>query len=676
MPQDYIYKGVWMKYDNPAKGMTWTVTNFEALIIFAALATLFTFTQSRTWVIIRYLYGKSRPVHIPDHLDEASQWDALQGCWGFLKNTSFFRNLSNSSPTQQRRQPPSYKTSPWIGLWATLGALVFIVGGGLISWLLADGWFSAPEVRSRLTDKCEDMWLNETIESHSIVQANANWDACFDATDTNSFCDPNFSGLKMFSAEISADCPFTTSICQKDRPTVKFTRTNLTAHDLGVNSKIPMTASHRISCSPISMAPFTYIAPRSTGENFTFSIQNPSLVKNVYELGANLSLNLWTNNSCGSGLEMLKTGNSFLLEILPASGSPSVTPEAQLKLWSQINPLLTHPNSSSFVLVLRPGATVAQSLGNPQPITDPFFSASTPWVGGTGFYIPDMEATAIACIEQFQVCLDPGFGFRCYPWMQSLGVNVPPKIMQDLHRAYQNLHDVALDYASVFWRSFGASWVALSYLQEYLQKHVILQRPLLVTPLRLGPSLPQALWNVNATHQWVMELETLFTKAVIWQRILMLGVVMSEADHSNQTPWAPGTLSKNLSICDKIIFVDGDYTNIDWVWTWVSIGTLALLCIISYADSYIPWISSEFKQFRQWVRPLLETATQALISSMHQMWKLFCGIPDSLQSILQKCSVSIRGQKNHAEDVRMHNLSGRPEGEEPDNPLPLRTSYG
>jgi hypothetical protein len=176
MPQDYVYKGVWRKYDNPAKGLTWTVTNFEALIIFAALATLFTFTQSRTWVIIRYLYGKSRPIHIHDHLDEASQWDALHGCWAYVKNTPLFRYLRTSSPTQQHRQPPSYKTSSWIGLWATLNALVSIIGGGVISWLLTDGWLSAPEVRSQQTDKCTDAWLNGTTTMYSsvLVLANAN----------------------------------------------------------------------------------------------------------------------------------------------------------------------------------------------------------------------------------------------------------------------------------------------------------------------------------------------------------------------------------------------------------------------------------------------------------------------------------------------------------------------
>jgi hypothetical protein len=193
MPQDYVYRGVWWKHDNPAKGLTWTVTNFEALIVFAALATLFTFAQSRTWVIIRYLYGKSRPIHIPDHLDEASQWDALQGCWAYVKKTPMFRCLRTSSPTQQHRHPLSYKSSPWIGLWATLSALVFIVGGGVISWLLADGWLGALEVRSRQTDKCIDARLNGSIDMYTVVLVNANWDACYGGKDPNLYCDPNFS---------------------------------------------------------------------------------------------------------------------------------------------------------------------------------------------------------------------------------------------------------------------------------------------------------------------------------------------------------------------------------------------------------------------------------------------------------------------------------------------------
>lgn len=167
---------------------------------------------------------------------------------------------------------------------------------------------------------------------YTIVLANANWDAYYSGKDPNSYCDPNFSRLKLFSVQTGTDCPFAANIYKKSQPTITFTRTNLTAHDLGVNSIFPMTASHRVSCSPISMGPFTYNTPRSTGENFIFSIQNPSLVKNAYKFRANYSLNMLTNNSWGSGLEMLNTGNSFLLEILPESGSNEVGLKARLML--------------------------------------------------------------------------------------------------------------------------------------------------------------------------------------------------------------------------------------------------------------------------------------------------------------------------------------------------------
>jgi hypothetical protein len=377
---------------------------------------------------------------------------------------------------------------------------------------------------------------------------------------------------------------------------------------------------------------------------------------------------MWTNNSWGSGLEMLNTGNSFLLEILPASGSNAVSLEARLRLWSQIHPLLIHPNSFSFVFILRPGATVAQSTGNPQPISDPFFSATTLWVGSTTLYIPDMEATAIGCVEQFQVCFDAGFGLKCYPWMDSLNVNPSGKIMQDLRQAYRNTHGISLDYASVFWRSLGVPSLGISYLQAYLQKHVILRRPLLVTPLRLGPALPQAVWDVNATHQWLLELDALFTKAVLWQKILMLDVVQGERDLSNQTRVAPGTMSEKTSLCNRIILVDGDYTNIDWLWMWVLIGTLALLCIISYAEIYIPWVRSIFKWFREKGWPLLKSATK-------ELWTSIRAVPGKLRSKFKNSCASIIRRRNEAQDVRMDNLSGLPE-EEPDNPLPVWTDSG
>lgn len=194
---------------------------------------------------------------------------------------------------------------------------------------------------------------------------------------------------------------------------------------------------------------------------------------------------------------------------------------------------------------------------------------------------------------------------------------------------------------------------------------MILRQPLLVTPLRLGPSLPQAVWDVDATHQWLLELNALFTKAVLRQKILMLAVVQGENDLSNQTRVAPGTMSEKTSLCDRIILVDGDYTNIDWVWMWVLIDTLALLCIISYADIYIPWVHSIFKWFREEVWPLLKSATE-------QLWTLICAVPGKLRSKFKICCASIIRRRNEAQDVSMDNLSGPPE-EEPDNPLPLCT---
>jgi hypothetical protein len=101
---------------------------------------------------------------------------------------------------------------------------------------------------------------------------------------------------------------------------------------------------------------------------------------------------------------------------------------------------------------------------------------------------------------------------------------------------------------------------------------------------------------------------------------------------------------------------------------WVLIGTLMLLCIISYADIYIPWVHSVFKWFREEVWPLLESATE-------QLWTHIYAMPGKLRLKFKIFSALIIRRRNEAQDVRMDNLSGLPE-EEPDNPLPLRTDSG
>jgi hypothetical protein len=322
MTHDYVYRGIWLKYDAPLYNR-WTLTlgNLEALVVLGCLVTLLACTQARTWVLIRYTIIKStNPIHLPSDLNDLSQGSALESSW------HHFRRVLER-PLHQGRQdthPWEYELSPWFGIWASLNVLVFIAMGIIILWFLTDGVLGAPEVRSQRTDHCLDILakdihqLSTDVSNSTVILSEALWEQCHDANDSHSCDDPNFIAIKDFSTDISADCPFPQQVCLNGQPTVTFTRANLTAHDIGINSKLKMTVSQRMSCSPISLRPFMWKGSSLYGlDNFTLSIIRLNYVKDPSQFDPNLSRTMWTSNARGSGLEMFNHGDKFQLQVLP-----------------------------------------------------------------------------------------------------------------------------------------------------------------------------------------------------------------------------------------------------------------------------------------------------------------------------------------------------------------------
>jgi len=460
-----------------------------------------------------------------------------------------------------------------------------VVGGVIVPWLLADGWLGAPEVRSQQTDRCVDAWAeympeNVTSALSGILLSEAAWEACYGEKKSNSYCDPNFAGIEGYSLEIGTDCPFPVPICLRNQPTITFTRANVTPHELSINSRLSMTVSHQITCGAIWMDPFIYQAPQPPNMqpyrgNFTFSIQDPSLVNDPSQLNPDLSLNIQTNNSLGSGLEMVEKGSGLLLSILPVPYFQITRETSDL-----IHPLLRQPDGQTFVFVFRAGDTLQFST---RPITDPFFSASTLWQDPS-FYVPDREATAIGCIERFQVCFDSksAGGYRCYPWMRAL-MDYPKEMAPELRLSFGL--ELMMDYVSVFTRNLE---ILSSSVLHFLQRRTNLRRALLAPQMRISPISPGMIYNIDSAQQWILELDALFSKAIVWQKMRTLSIIDNDNDYSNNTLLTPGKPS-TASLCDRILLIDGDYTNINWLGIWIMIFILLLLCLISYADVFIEW---------------------------------------------------------------------------------------
>jgi len=575
MPHAYVHTGFWTKYDAPLY-TRWplTLSNLQAVVLFCVVSIFLAYVQARAWVLVRFVTIKiTIPIHLPSDVNDLSQRSALASLAQSVRSAFVW-----SRRGEEDLSPWRYKLSPVFGIVAILNILTFIWMGVTIPYLLTGGAWGAPEVRSQRTDAClddidgafpGDFWDAKGMLPDKI------WENCHGTNIVDASCDPNFAGIRGFSTVISEGCPLS-HICIDGLPTVTFTRTNLTAHDLGISSRLKMTVSQRMSCSPISLRPFIREGPSDSGlGRFTLSIENPIFTR--YKYNANLSLPLWTNNTPKSGREVFNKGGVFQLQVLPKNA-----------LGGFDNILsLVRQDGQAFLIVLKAGRTLYSAT--PGPISDPFFTANTIQSESNSstdeiFYFPDMEATALGCIEQVQVCLT--YNNTCYPWSAQL---LPAdRAFKELQKSQGN--EIAWDYLHVFSRSLKYSSV-----HAFLRRRMPLPRPVLLTPYHYSNSTGAGiLHNINPKRQWIFDLEALFTKVGYWQKIQMLAIVQNGFIPENATFHSILSPTKWKSLCNRIIFRDSGYVTVDWMGLCATLLSLFTVFLLSYSIPSVEWLLEIF----------------------------------------------------------------------------------
>jgi hypothetical protein len=254
--------------------------------------------------------------------------------------------------------------------------------------------------------------------------------------------------------------------------------------------------------------------------------------------------------------------------------------------------------------------------------------------------------TGIGCGEQTQLCIDLPSGLNCYPWMQSLR-DYPRTPFRDMRQL--NESETIAEYMSVFWKNLEFSSGQHS-LQHFLQLRLLLPDPLLVKPFILDLDFRRIslITDINPDQQWILELATLFNKAMYWQKVTTLAIVQNTLDYQNNTPFDSGV----YSLCDKILFINGDFTNINWIGMWITVGVLLLVCMISYGISLLEWFS------RNKVSLLKKDDWQRMGRNISK-W-------------VRKCLERMRGSMPHNNgSVQLSTLPARPRpaDEEPDDPI-------
>jgi hypothetical protein len=349
---------------------------------------------------------------------------------------------------------------------------------------------------------------------------------------------------------------------------------------------------------------------------------------------------------------MYERKSPFSAKILPGMGS-NVT----LNTTKHFHPLLRLPGAQTFVLVLKAGGSWYSSA-----ITDPLFKASK-IAPQSGLYISTREATGIGCGEQTQVCIGLPSGEKCYPWTKSLEDH-PRMLLGDLGQ----LNDIntVMEYYTVFWK-YLEGWSGEQSLQFFLRRYLFFPDSLLVKRFVIDPYRVLYIKDIDSRHQWISELTALFNKAKYWQKLSILDIARNNIDRKKDTIYDRGYDYSVNSLCSKILFIDSDFTNINWVGMWITIGALLLLCIISYGISLLEWIkTSEWvhkkqERIRQMRGRISEWASNSL-EELRRKWFKFC-------TWVHKKLDRIRGVENRDPEVGLRTLAPRPPNDEPDNPI-------
>jgi hypothetical protein len=583
----YAFEGVWEKYDEPAlRRWIWTVKDSTALLVLAGLTLLISITQTRTWAIARYVIRTRKGIqparlhdeNSPEPLQYLSQGRAILQVLPFAANGASRLRRKAFTAVRGRKVHPAEPfelndpaISPLFGVVALLTVAVFITMGVVVPWRITYNGTEAPVVKSRATKSClssDNLSLLFTFIT-TPSKSDAVFSQCLDRLDAG--CDTRFylqqpTVLK----ERIEDCPFPGNICHNQTKPLQITHVNVTPLQMGVNSKSKISFNHRLTCAPVDLVPFILFT-RNPPKKAWISARNWDL-DDGSRLWRNFSMPLNTMNgpnkvsSENSGLRMAQERGPNDLTVLPRNQAG----REAVKHPNVLHKALQRDDGLAYLVIYRAGATSYYG----RPPDDPFFAADNRDVfnqNRTKHYFANREATALACFETSQYCVaEHGF---CTPWgRDSMQAN---QMIQ-----YHGLDLESLGEQVAFFKLLPSYFSVFTYLTEQIEWHNMM-------PLRkTGFSESRSFALDENEEPWALEVEVWFRKAILSAILLTRhGAHVHLQDYvelfRNSSPSVREYIINKYSLCGRILFRDGNYTNINWIGLWLTILTLGFICLLS-----------------------------------------------------------------------------------------------
>jgi hypothetical protein len=207
-------------------------------------------------------------------------------------------------------------------------------------------------------------------------------------------------------------------------------------------------------------------------------------------------------------------------------------------------------------------------------VDDPFFAAHDPLRNAeqnSSFtvYLPDYEITALGCVEQYQFCFHGDVHF-CTSWGGQQDSLIP------LFEILLNLGDLDSAYDLTL---FHLELVHTATVQRYLLARRGTQS-LLSSQYRSN----QLINFIDPKEQWVKEVTAWFETAFLQARYGEFHLLQRDRPPKDFPEEILALKKKFGETCNRILFFDGNYTNIDFIQLMILLSCLMVPWIISFRD--------------------------------------------------------------------------------------------
>jgi hypothetical protein len=406
---------------------------------------------------------------------------------------------------QKFQSDPSMATpAKLLGLLAIANAVAFFIVG-IITPLYLTGNLGTAIVRSKFADNCVGYEDRDPSKRYTAQLADSFFKRCllntFDVAPACSEESGVVGNIPQLLVDRETSCPFPGDVCVDGIQPVRVEHQGLSARDFGVNLDRRVLVDHRLTCAPLKTEQF--MLPYGPGQNWIWfgrNFHDPSYKSNV---SATWGTFLTTPNGPN------KYSNAFSGNPGAITGQPQAVYELNIYPFSVVqagvasgedfHPSVRRDDGHVFFTMLRAGRSLYRA-----PIDDPFYAAHN---NSAGFYIPDYEATALGCVEQFRMCFNDGKKSFCTNMGQSINITLELVVWGVAEKVLgTGLDSLGLDINFIY----NAFFTGLGSLTQYFYIRTGTQ-VLLTSVFKQGDIVD----FVDQKEQWVEEVKSLVSNCFL-----------------------------------------------------------------------------------------------------------------------------------------------------------------